>query len=35
MHTYSATEDFEVIDIKTRRLNLLNLAMRLKNKLQH
>ena len=33
MHTYSATEEFEVIDIKTRRLNLLNLAMRLKKKL--
>ena len=35
MHTYSATEEFEVIDIKTRRLNLLNLAMRIKHKLQY
>lgn len=33
MHTYSATEEFEVIDIKTRRLNLLNLVMRFANKL--
>ena len=29
MHTYSATEGFEVIDFKTRRLNLLNLLFRL------
>lgn len=29
MHTYSATEEFEVIDLKTRRLNPLNLVMRL------
>ena len=33
MHTYSATEEFEVIDIKTRRLNLVNLVMRIKHKL--
>lgn len=29
MHTYSATEEFEVIDLKTRRLNPLNLCTRL------
>lgn len=33
MHTYSATEGFEVIDLKTRRLNPLNLAMRIIGKL--
>ena len=33
MHTYSATEEFEVIDLKTWRLNPLNLAMRLVGKL--
>lgn len=33
MHTYSATEEFEVIDIKTRRLNWVNLVMRIKHKL--
>lgn len=34
MHTYSATEELEVIDIKTRRLNPLNLLMRLAGKLR-
>ena len=34
MHTYSATEEFEVIDIKTRRLNPVNLLFRLVGKLR-
>ena len=34
LHTYNATESFEVIDIKTRRLNLLNLASRIVGKLR-
>lgn len=29
MHTYTATEEFEVIDLKTRRLNPLNLLFRI------
>ncbi|WP_435645154.1 glucosamine inositolphosphorylceramide transferase family protein [Butyricicoccus porcorum] len=33
MHTYTATDKFEVIDVKTRRLNLINLFFRLKNKI--
>ena len=33
MHTYNASEHYEVIDIKTRRFNLLNLFMRLINKI--
>lgn len=32
MHTYNASTHFEVIDIKTRRFNLLNLAFRLLSK---
>ncbi len=32
MHTYNASERFEVIDVKTRRFNLLNLLMRLVSK---
>lgn len=32
MHTYNASAHFEVIDIKTRRFNLLNLAFRLLSK---
>ena len=34
MHTYSATDEFEVIDLKTRRLNPLNLFMRTAGKLR-
>lgn len=34
MHTYSATEEFEVIDLKTLRLNPLNLFMRIVRKLR-
>lgn len=33
MHTYNSSEQFEVIDIKTRRFNLLNLVMRVMGKL--
>ena len=33
MHTYNCSEHYEVIDIKTRRLNLLNLIMRIFSKL--
>lgn len=33
MHTYSATGTMEVIDIKTRRLNLLNLIFRIDKKI--
>lgn len=32
MHTYNASTHFEVIDIKTRRFNLLNLAFRILSK---
>lgn len=35
MHTYSATKDIEVIDIKTRRLNIINLFFRTKNKIKN
>lgn len=35
MHTYSATEQIEVIDIKTRRFNLMNLFFRTVNKAKH
>ena len=35
MHTYSATDAMEVIDVKTRRLNLLNLLLRIINKIQY
>lgn len=34
MHTYNADEHFEVIDIKTRRFNLLNLVSRIIGKLR-
>lgn len=34
MHTYNASANFEVIDLKTRRFNLLNLAFRVLNKLR-
>lgn len=34
MHTYNASTRFEVIDIKTRRFNLLNLAFRLLSKIR-
>lgn len=33
MHTYTATDKIEVIDIKTRRFNLINLLFRIINKL--
>ena len=33
MHTYNWSENYEVIDIKTRRFNLLNLVMRVWNKI--
>lgn len=32
MHTYNAIEDYEVIDIKTRRFNFINLFMRVLSK---
>jgi hypothetical protein len=32
MHTYNANDQYEVIDIKTRRFNILNFAMRLLGK---
>ncbi len=35
MHTYNASENYEVIDIKTRRFNVLNLLFRLLNKAKH
>lgn len=34
MHTYNATETFEVIDIKTRRLNIINLFFRILDKIR-
>ena len=34
MHTYNSSDEFEVIDIKTRRLNLKNLFYRFLSKLQ-
>ena len=34
MHTYNSSTNFEVIDIKTRRFNLLNLLFRIWNKLE-
>jgi hypothetical protein len=34
MHTYNASTHFEVIDIKTRRFNLLNLLFRMLSKLR-
>lgn len=34
MHTYNFSEDFEVIDIKTRRFNLFNLFFRFINKIK-
>lgn len=34
IHTYSATKQYEVIDIKTRRLNLLNLLFRVFHKIK-
>ena len=33
IHTYNATDEYEVIDIKTRRFNILNLVFRILNKL--
>lgn len=33
MHTYNFNDEFEVIDIKTRRFNLLNFIFRMKNKI--
>lgn len=33
MHTYNASENYEVIDIKTRRFNILNFIMRIAGKL--
>ena len=32
MHTYNANEEYEVIDIKTRRFNILNFVMRIAGK---
>jgi hypothetical protein len=32
MHTYNSSEHYEVIDIKTRRFNLLNFVMRIVGK---
>lgn len=32
MHTYNLSENYEVIDVKTRRFNLINLAFRIVNK---
>lgn len=34
MHTYTANEIMEVIDLKTRRFNLINFIFRLLNKLK-
>ena len=34
IHTYNSTEAYEVVDIKTRRLNLLNLFFRLLSKIK-
>ena len=34
MHTYNASENYEVIDIKTRRFNILNLVFRLLKKIR-
>ena len=34
MHTYNADSEYEIIDIKTRRFNLLNLALRLFGKIK-
>ena len=34
MHTYNATRNYEVIDIKTRRFNIINLIFRTLNKLK-
>lgn len=34
MHTYTALDDIEVIDIKTRRFNLINLLFRFLNKIR-
>lgn len=35
MHTYNSIENYEVIDIKTRRFNLINLFFRIFNKIAH
>lgn len=35
MHTYNASQHYEVIDIKTRRLNLLNFTFRMIHKIGH
>lgn len=34
MHTYNASEEYEVIDIKTRRFNILNFMFRLLGKVR-
>lgn len=34
IHTYNANEQYEIIDIKTRRFNLLNLACRFLGKIR-
>jgi hypothetical protein len=34
MHTYNSNENYEVIDIKTRRFNIINLIFRIFNKLK-
>lgn len=34
MHTYNASENYEIIDIKTRRFNVLNFVFRLINKVK-
>ena len=34
MHTYNASKEYEVIDIKTRRFNLLNFIFRLVGKVR-
>ena len=34
MHTYNASENYEVVDIKTRRFNILNFVFRLLNKVK-
>ena len=34
MHTYNADSEYEIIDIKTRRFNLLNLVFRLFGKIR-
>lgn len=34
MHTYNADSEYEIIDLKTRRFNLLNLVFRLFGKIR-